>query len=71
MLVRLASTVSLSAMFAMIFTSIALILFSRDRVKSAMTVIAVAVLVAGLYFAFPQVGVARFIVMRLGTLPPQ
>ncbi len=68
MLAAVASTVSLSAMFSMIFTSIALILFSRNRVKGALTVLAVVVLVAGLYFAFPQVGVSRFIGERLGNL---
>jgi len=68
MLGAVASTVSLSAMFSMIFTSIALILFSRNRVKGALTVLAGVVLVAGLYFAFPQVGVSRFIGERLGNL---
>ncbi len=68
MLSAVASTVSLSAMFSMIFTSIALILFSRNRVKGALTVLAVVVLVAGLYFAFPRVGISRFIGERLGNL---
>ena len=36
--------------------------------KGALTVLAVVVLVAGLYFAFPQVGVSRFIGERLGNL---
>ena len=64
----LAATVSLSAIFSMIFTSIALILFSRNKVKGALTVLAVVVVVAGLYFAFPQVGISRFIGERLGNL---
>jgi hypothetical protein len=68
MLGAVASTVSLSAIFSMVFTSIALILFSRNRVKGALTVLAVVVVVAGLYFAFPRVGVSRFIGERLGNL---
>lgn len=68
MLGAVASSVSLSAIFSMIFTSIALILFSRNRVKGALTVLAGSVLVAALYFAFPQVGVSRFIGERLGNL---
>jgi hypothetical protein len=68
MLCAVASTVSLSAIFSMVFTSIALILFSRNRVKGALTVLAAVVLVAGLYFAFPQVGVSRLIGERLGNL---
>jgi len=64
----LAATISLSAIFSMIFTSIALILFSRNKVKGALTVLAVVVVVAGLYFAFPQVGVSRYLGERLGNL---
>jgi hypothetical protein len=68
MFCAVASTVSLSAIFSTMFTSIALILFSRNRVKGALTVLAGVVLVAGLYFAFPQVGVSRYIGERLGNL---
>jgi hypothetical protein len=64
----LASTISLSAIFSMAFTCVALVLFSRNRVKGALTVLAVVVLVAGLYFAFPHVGVSRFLGERLGSL---
>ncbi len=67
-LCALAATISLSANFAMVFTTINLVLFTKDRIKSAMTVIAVAVLVAGLYYAFPNVGVARFLVERVERL---
>jgi len=64
----LAATVSMSAVFSMIFTSIALILFSRNKMKGALTVLAIVVLVAGLYFAFPRVGISRFLGERLGNL---
>jgi hypothetical protein len=67
-LCALAATISLSANFAMIFTTINLVLFTKDRIKSALTVIAIAVLVAGLYFAFPNVGVSRFLVIRVENL---
>jgi len=64
----LASTISLSAVFAMVFTTINLVLFTKDRMKSALTVIAAAILVAGLYFAFPNVGVAKFLAERVETV---
>jgi hypothetical protein len=67
-LCALASTISLSAVFAMVFTTINLVLFTKDRIKSALTVIAVAVLVAGLYFAFPNVGIAKFLAERVETV---
>ena len=67
-LCALASTISLSAIFAMVFTTICLVLFTKDKIKSAMTVIAIAVLIAGLYYAFPNVGVARFLVIRMERL---
>jgi len=68
LLCALASTVSMSAVFSMAFTSLALILFSRNKAKGALTVLAVVVIIAGLYFAFPQVGVSRFLGERLGNL---
>jgi len=67
-LCALASTISLSAGFAMVFTTINLVLFTKDRVKSAMTVIAFAVLITCLYYVFPDVGVAKFLVIRMENL---
>jgi hypothetical protein len=67
-LCALASTVSLSAIFAMVFSAITLVLFARNKGKSALAVLAVVVLVAGLYFAFPEASVSRFLTERLQEL---
>jgi hypothetical protein len=64
----LAATISLSANLAMVFTTINLVLFTKDRIKSVMTVIAVAILAACLYYVFPDVGVAKFLVVRIENL---
>jgi hypothetical protein len=64
----LASTVSLSAIFAMVFSTITLVLFARNRVKSALTAAMVVVLVAGLYFAFPEAGVSKLLTQRIENL---
>jgi hypothetical protein len=67
-LCALASTVSLSAVFAMVFSTVALVLFARNRVKSALTVVMLLVLVAGLYFAFPEAGVSKYLSERIENL---
>jgi hypothetical protein len=67
-LCALASTVSLSAVFAMVFSAIALMLFARNRVKSALTVAVILVFAAGLYFAFPEAGVSRYLSERIENL---
>jgi O-antigen ligase len=64
----LAGTVSLSAVFAMVFSTVALVLFARNRVKGALTAAVVVVLVAGLYFAFPEAGVSKFLSERIENL---
>jgi hypothetical protein len=64
----LASTVSLSAVFAMVFSTIALVLFARNRAKSALTVVVVVVLVAGLYLALPEAGVSKYLSERIENL---
>jgi hypothetical protein len=68
-LCAIASTASLSANFAMVFTTTNLVLFTKDRIKSALTVIAVAVLAAGLYYTFPNVGVAKLLALRVESVP--
>jgi hypothetical protein len=68
-LCAIASTASLSANFALVFTTTNLVLFTKDRIKSALTVIAVAVLVAGLYYTFPNVGVAKLLALRVESVP--
>ena len=67
-LCALASTVSLSAVFAMVFSTVALMLFTRNRVKSALAVAVVVVFVAGLYFAFPDAGVSKYLSARIENL---
>jgi hypothetical protein len=67
-LCALASTVSLSAVFAMVFSGLALMLFARNKVKSALTVAVILVFVAGLYFAFPEAGVPKLLTERVGNL---
>jgi hypothetical protein len=64
----LASTVSLSAIFSMVFSAFTLVLFARNKAKSAAAVLAVVVLAAGLYFAFPQAGVPTYLRERLESL---
>ena len=64
----LASTISLSSIFAMVFTTVNLVLFARNKVKSGLTGLAVVVLAATLYFAFPDTGVATFLRSRLENL---
>jgi hypothetical protein len=58
----------MSSIFAMTFSTIALVLFAKDKVKSALVVLGIVVLAAGLYFAFPEVGVSRFLGERLEKL---
>jgi hypothetical protein len=67
-LCALAGTVSLSAVFAMVFSTVALVLFARNRVKSALTVLVILVFVAGLYFALPEAGVSKFLSERIENL---
>ncbi|MGO8736802.1 MAG: O-antigen ligase family protein [Terriglobia bacterium] len=67
-LCALAGTVSLSAIFAMIFSVIALMLFARNKVKSALTVAVILAFVVGLYFAFPQAGVSKYLSERVESL---
>jgi len=64
----LASTVSLSGIFSMVFSAFTLVLFARNKVKSALAVLAVVVLAAGLYFAFPSAGVPTYLSERLEGL---
>jgi hypothetical protein len=64
----LASTISLSSIFAMSFSIVALVLFARDRTKSALTVLAAVALAAGLYFSFPDAAVSKFLTERLHNL---
>jgi hypothetical protein len=64
----LAATISLSAIFAMVFATIALMLFAGNKVKSVLTVIVVALFAAGLYFAFPQAGVSKYLTERIENL---
>ena len=67
-LCALAGTISLSAVFAMVFSTVALLLFARNRVKSALTVVVIVVFVAGLYFAFPEAGVSKYLSERIENL---
>ena len=67
-LCALAGTVSLSAIFAMVFSTVALVLFARNKVKSALTVAVILVFVAGLYFAFPEAGVSKYLSERIENL---
>jgi hypothetical protein len=64
----LASTVSLSAIFATVFSTVGLVLFAKNKVKGALTVIAIVLLAAGLYFAFPDAGVSRLLAERFENL---
>lgn len=64
----LAATVSLSAVFAMAFSTVALVLFARNKVKGALTVIVIVILAAGLYFAFPESGVSKYLSARIENL---
>ena len=64
----LASTISLSAIFAMVFTTVNLVLFARNKVKSTLMVLGVVALAAGLYFTFPDTGVSTFLRSRLDNL---
>jgi hypothetical protein len=64
----LASTISLSAVFATVFSTSALVMLGRNKVKSALTVGVVVVCVAGLYFAFPEAGVSRYLRERVENL---
>jgi ABC-type multidrug transport system fused ATPase/permease subunit len=64
----LASTISLSSIFAMIFSTVTLVLFAKDKVKSALTVLGIVVLAAGLYFAFPDAGVSKYLSERVESL---
>jgi hypothetical protein len=64
----LAATVSLSAIFAMAFSIVALVLVARNKAKSALTVGAVVLLAAGLYFAFPEAGVSKYLGERIENL---
>jgi hypothetical protein len=64
----LASTISLSSIFAMVFSTVCLVLFARDKVKGALTVLAVVVLAAGLYFSFPDAAVPKFLTERIESL---
>lgn len=67
-LCALASTISLSAVFTMVFSTVALVLFTRNKVKSALAVAVVLVFVAGLYFAFPDAGVSKYLSERVENL---
>jgi hypothetical protein len=64
----LAATISLSAIFAMVFATTALMLFAGNKVKSVLTVIVIALFAAGLYFAFPRAGVSQYLTERIGNL---
>ena len=64
----LASTVSLSAIFSTAFCTIALVLFARNKVKGVLTVTVIVLLAAGLYFAFPEAGVSRYLGERISNL---
>jgi hypothetical protein len=52
----------------MVFSAFTLVLFARNKVKGAATVLAVVVLAAGLYFAFPAAGVPTYLSERLEDL---
>ena len=64
----LASTVSLSAIFSLVFSVFTLVLFARNKVKSVVAVLGVVVLAAGLYFAFPSANVPTFLRERIEDL---
>ena len=64
----LASTISLSSIFSMGFSAVTLMLFARNKVKSALAVVGVVVFAAGLYFAFPEAGVSRYFFERIENL---
>ena len=68
-LFALVSTISLSAILSMVFSAFTLVLFARDKVKGALTVLALVLLTAVLYFAFPQLLVFRYLGERLQNLP--
>jgi len=67
-LCALASTISLSSIFATVSSTVVLVLFARKRVKSALTVVVVLVFVSALYFAFPEAGVSKFLSERIENL---
>jgi hypothetical protein len=64
----LAATVSLSAVFAMVFSTVALVLFAKNRVKSALTAAVLVIFVVGLYYAFPEAGVSQLLSQRIENL---
>ena len=68
-LFALVSTISLSAILSMVFSAFTLVLFARNKVKGAVTVLALVLLTAVLYFAFPQLLVFRYLGERLQNLP--
>lgn len=61
----LASTVSLSAIFAMVFTTVTLVLFAKDKIKGVLAILGIVVLCAALCFAFPDAKVSTFLRERL------
>jgi hypothetical protein len=64
----LASTISLSSIFAMVLSTVALMLFAKNKVKSALTAVVIVLLAAGLYFAFPEAGVSKYLSERIANL---
>jgi hypothetical protein len=67
-LCALAGTVSLSAVFAMVFSGLALSLFARRKLTAVLVVVLGACLVAGLYVAFPRATVPKFLTERIENL---
>lgn len=67
-LCALASTVSLSSIFAMVVATLTLSLFARNKVRSAMTLFMVALFAIGLYFAFPRASVSSYLTERIENL---
>jgi hypothetical protein len=64
----LAATVSLSAVFAMVFVTIVLLLFSRNKIKGTLALAMSVLLITGVYFAFPAARISRYLAERIENL---
>jgi hypothetical protein len=64
----LAATISLSALFAMVFSMAGLLLFARNKVRGTLALVAVVILVTGFYFAFPTARISAYLSERIENL---
>jgi O-antigen ligase len=67
-LCALASTVSLSAVFSMGFSGLSLLFLAKRKLTGLLALVSVLLIAAGLYFAFPEAGVLRYLTERAGNL---